>query len=62
VHRFVDKLGWKYRRELPSACTSLVSAEFTMGWYGPDLQAVDISKWAKVSINNAIVDEQIASR
>jgi hypothetical protein len=31
-----------------------------MGWYGPDLQAVDISKWGKVSINNAIVDADVA--
>jgi hypothetical protein len=30
-----------------------------MGWYGPDLQ-VDISKWGKVSINNAIVDADVA--
>jgi hypothetical protein len=49
VRRFVNELRQKYGLQLHEAYASLVCPEYTMGWYGPDLQAIDISKWGKVS-------------
>jgi hypothetical protein len=49
VHWFVHKLSARYGSQLHKAYISLVSAELTMGWYGPDLQAVDIFRWRSVS-------------
>jgi hypothetical protein len=49
VHRFVNKLSARYGPQLHKAYVSLVSTELTMGWYGPDLQAVDILRWGSVS-------------
>jgi hypothetical protein len=49
LYRFVSDLRQRYGRGLHEGYASLVSAQLTMGWYGPDLDAVDISKWGKVS-------------
>jgi hypothetical protein len=47
--RFVDALREKYGRDLPKFYASVVSAELTMGWCGPDLEALDIQRGGKVS-------------
>jgi hypothetical protein len=60
VHRFVNQLREKYGWQLHEAYASLVSAEHTMGWYGPDLQAVDIYKWGKVSDSYEPISEELA--
>ena len=60
VRQFANKLGWKYRRDLPSAYASLVSVEHTMGWYGPDLEAVDISRRGNVSDRYQPICEEVA--
>jgi len=59
VHRFVHKLSGKYGR-LHQAYACLVSAELTMGWYGPDLEAVDIYKWSSVSDSYQPICEEVA--
>jgi hypothetical protein len=60
VHRFVNTLRGKYGWQLHEAFASLVSVELTMGWYGPDLEAVDIHKWGKVSDSYQPICEEVA--
>jgi hypothetical protein len=59
VHRFVNKLSAKYGWRLQQAYASLVSPEYTMGWYGPDLEAVDIYRWG-VSDSYEPICEEVA--
>ena len=44
ARRFVIALRKKYAGELPKFYASIVSAELTMGWHGPDLEALDIQR------------------
>jgi hypothetical protein len=60
ARRFVIALRQKYGRELPKFYASIVSAELTMGWYGPDLEALDIQWDGKVSDIYQPICEEVA--
>jgi hypothetical protein len=60
ARRFVSALSEKHGRDLPRFYASIVSAELTMGWYGPDLEAVDIQRGGKVSDRYQPICEEVA--
>lgn len=60
AHRFVNALRQKYGRDLPKFYASVVSAELAMGWYGPDLEALDIQRGGKVSDVYQPICEEVA--
>ena len=60
AHRFVNALRQKYGSELPKFYASVVSAGLTMGWYGPDLEALDIQRGGKVSDVYRPICEEVA--
>jgi hypothetical protein len=60
ARRFVQILHQRYARELPDYYACIVSASLTMGWYGPDLEALDIHKGGEVTEVYRPICEQVA--